>query len=120
MITWEGLAEVNQLLPRRHLTHAELVERVAGYCVSLQLQAFYWPDSRKAIRKGWPDFAIGGPGGWLFREVKPAFARLSREQRQTGYLMIAGGLNWAVWGEADLESGTVLMQLRTISAKRAV
>lgn len=98
------------------MTHAELVGEIMGLCSGYRdLQAFYWPDSRKARRKGWPDFSIGGPGGWIFREVKPAFARLSSEQRTTGYLMTSAALDWAVWRPMDLDSGQIRAQLRRIA-----
>ena len=101
------------------MTHDELVGSIWGLCSEYsRLQAFYWPDSRKAMRKGWPDFAIGGPGGWIFREVKPEFARLSREQREVGYLMTAAALDWEVWRPWDLANGRIRGQLRHIAGAK--
>jgi hypothetical protein len=98
------------------VTHAQLLTEIFLLCREhRQLQAFYWPDSRQAWQKGWPDLTIGGPGYWVFREVKPAFARLSREQRATGYLMLAGGLDWAVWRPADLRSGLIADTVRLVA-----
>lgn len=110
MITWEGLAEVSDAT----MTHGQLVIEIHAQCERMGLASFYWPDSRKA-RRGWPDFSIGGPGGWVFREVKPAFGKLSSEQRLIGYLMMAAGMDWAVWQPKDLSSGLIKAQLANIS-----
>jgi hypothetical protein len=99
------------------MTHAELIAQILALCRKHRLQAFYWPDSRKARRRGWPDLMIGGPAGWRFREVKTPFDRLSSEQRQVGYLLAAAGLNWDVWRPADLASGQIEDELRVLSGK---
>lgn len=97
--------------------HARLIGRILAVAHEFaDLEAFYWPDSRQAIRRGWPDLAVIGPHGQLFREVKTAFGVLSAEQRQLGYLMEAGALNWAVWRPRDLASGRVRAECQEISA----
>lgn len=105
-VSWEGGL----------MTHAELVAEILALCGEhRQLQAFYWPDSRKARRRGWPDFSIGGPAGWIFREVKPDFGIVSGEQRQVGYLMTAAGLDWKVWRPGDLRAGRIKRELRALT-----
>lgn len=108
-VSWEGL-----------MTHAELIAEILALCQKHQLEAFYWPDSRKARRRGWPDLAISGKAGWRFREVKTAFGRLSSEQRHVGYTMAAAGFDWDVWRPADLQSGLIEDELRRIAGKMTV
>lgn len=64
---------------------------------------------------GWPDWAIIGPGGMLFRELKSQHGTLSPAQRGVGARLILAGQNWAVWRPCDLLSGVIERQLRDIA-----
>jgi hypothetical protein len=63
---------------------------------------------------GWPDLALCGRRGLLFRELKTAAGRLSVTQRQWGDRLCAAGADWAVWRPADLISGRIACELQAI------
>lgn len=96
-------------------SHAQLVNEAVRQCDQLGLRVFFWPDSRRTLRKGWPDLTIIGRSGVLFREVKTAFGKLTPEQRLTGYEMTRAGLDWAVWRPGDFAAGTAERELRRIA-----
>lgn len=51
--------------------------------------------------KGFVDTVIVGPGGVLFRELKSAEGRLTREQADWGAALILAGQNWDTWYPSD-------------------
>jgi hypothetical protein len=101
------------------MTHEKLIAEILWICDEYGLRAFYWPDSRKVSRKGWPDLAVNGQNGWIFRECKTTFGRISREQRDIGYCLTIAGFDYAVWRPADLHSGLIRATLRLIAGNRA-
>ena len=111
---WEELAYLAGACSSR-MTHAQLIAEITGLAEELGLRVFYWPDSRRVSRKGWPDLAIAGDAAWLFREAKTAGGKLTRDQRRIGWTMRAAGFNWAVWRPADVDSGRVRAELRALA-----
>jgi len=99
------------------MTEAELQEAIRAMCGQLGLYVYHPHDSRRS-EKGWPDLAIIGRGGAIFRELKSDTGSLTSEQRQVGYLMRAAGLDWAVWDPTHLADGTVARRLATLAGRR--
>jgi hypothetical protein len=66
-------------------------------------------------RRGWPDWAIIGPRGMLFRELKTERGRLTPAQWSVGGQLIRAGQDWAVWRPRDLFSGVIRQQLEAIA-----
>jgi hypothetical protein len=82
-----------------------------------QLWCFHIVDSRTAPA-GWPDLTILGQGGALYRELKTATGRLSKDQKRVIGLLEAAGQNVKVWRPADLQSGLVVRELDAIRRPR--
>ena len=80
----------------------------------LNLFGFHVRNSIGSAR-GWPDWAILGPGGALFRELKSEAGKLSGEQRRVGSKLTRAGLDWAVWRPTDLLNGVIAAQLARIA-----
>jgi hypothetical protein len=76
--------------------------------------SYHAHDSRTAD-PGFPDLVLLHPraGRLLFRELKTAAGRLSPEQTQWRYALLAAGADYAIWRPADLVGETVSEQLRT-------
>lgn len=66
-------------------------------------------------KRGWPDWAIIGPRGMLFRELKTERGTLTPAQREVGARLIRAGQDWAVWRPRDLFSGVIHRQLEEIT-----
>ena len=66
--------------------------------------------------KGWPDWAIRGPRGVLFRELKSQRGRVEPEQREWLDALAASGADVDVWRPADLLSDRIATELAAISA----
>jgi len=65
--------------------------------------------------KGWPDWAILGPRGAVFRELKTETGKLTVDQRRVGGKLICAGLDWSTWRPRDLLDGTIARQLAAIA-----
>jgi hypothetical protein len=76
----------------------------------------YHPRNSKGSEPGWPDWAIVGRGGILFRELKSEHGSLSPEQRHVGELITRAGGNWAVWRPRHLLDGTIGCELANLAA----
>lgn len=62
---------------------------------------YHIPDSRRATAKGFPDLVISGFGRVLFRELKTANGRISKEQKEWIENAERAGLDVAVWRPCD-------------------
>jgi hypothetical protein len=87
-------------------------DRYAG-----KLRWIHVPDSRQlGGAKGFPDFLIAGPAGIILRECKPRRdSHLSPHQTTWRYMLVAAGVNYAVWATEDLEDGTIQRELDSLS-----
>lgn len=63
---------------------------------------------------GWPDLALLGPHGALFRELKRQTENPTDAQLDVGRRMEAAGLDWGVWRPSELHSGLILRELEAI------
>jgi hypothetical protein len=83
----------------------------------LNLFGYHPYDSRRSAR-GWVDWAILGPSGALFRELKAQRGVLTVDQRRVGAKLTRAGLDYAVWTPVDLLNGTIAAQLGRIACPR--
>lgn len=104
----------------RGRAHTALIGEVIDLAQGLGILVFHWPDSRRAIGKGWPDLTLMHVQGFMFREVKTGFATLRPAQRSVSYLLVANGFDWAVWTEADMASGRIKRELRALAGFKEV
>ena len=65
--------------------------------------------------KGWPDWAIRGPRGVLFRELKSQRGRVEPEQREWLDALAADGADADVWRPSDLLSGRITAELAALA-----
>lgn len=96
------------------MTEAELMtwcRRLAG---AYGWITYHTGDSRSADA-GFPDLVLVNPtrGRLLFRELKTPGGRLSPEQTQWRYALLAAGADYAIWRPDDLHDDTVSGQLRS-------
>ncbi len=96
------------------MTHDELIAEIGTVCKDLNLTMQYWPDSRRAWSRGWPDLVIVGRA-LLFREVKTQDDDVDQAQWWWGGLLARAAQDWAVWRPGDLASGRVQEQLQQIA-----
>lgn len=73
-----------------------------------------WRTPVQGDGKGWPDLVLVGRGGVLFRELKSASGALSSEQKGWVAALAAAGADIGVWRPADLTSGRIATELKTI------
>jgi hypothetical protein len=100
----------------RRIDHAAVIGYALLQAAELGLDGWYWPDSRRVSRKGWPDLTFANKhGGLMFREVKTGSAVLTPAQVRVGYIMKAGGHDWAVWREGDIPAGIIRDQLAALA-----
>lgn len=92
----------------------EFLASVITEITEWDLEWFHSFDSTRDKKRGFPDLVIVGHG-ILFRELKTAQGAVSADQSRFGRAITAGGGNWRVWRPADLESGTVQRELRTLA-----
>jgi hypothetical protein len=78
-----------------------------------------WRTAVQADGKGYPDLTIVGPGGVLFRELKSATGRSSREQLAWAAKLESAGADFAVWRPADLRSGRINAELRALRVRNS-
>lgn len=68
--------------------------------------------------KGWPDLVLVGPRGVLFRELKAARGRVSRDQAEWMLALARAGEDVGVWRPYDLVDGRIEDELAAISQVR--
>ena len=83
-----------------------------GLCARLGVRWYHAYDSRRSV-PGWPDLVLVGHS-IMFRELKSATGTLRPEQREWRDELRAAGANWAIWRPADLASGRIEAELRTL------
>jgi hypothetical protein len=71
-------------------------------------------DSRRAHR-GWPDWAIGGPRGVIFRELKRESEKPTKAQQAWLDALTASGADAGVWRPSDLLSGRIARELAALA-----
>jgi hypothetical protein len=91
----------------------ELLAEILGRCEGRDLWAVRVAPERIAQRiaenNGFPDLAIFGPAGVIYRELKTCKGRYRIRAAQTTwkYRLKSSGQDWDIWTPLDLESGRV-------------
>lgn len=89
------------MMPTPKITEKDFQESLLKMAQLLGWWVFHPYDSRRS-RAGFPDLVLlkeGHPP--LFRELKTDKGRVRPEQQAVGDLMLATGLDWAIWRPAD-------------------
>jgi hypothetical protein len=84
----------------RHRLEKSFQASVVELARLLGWRAFYVTDSRGSP-PGWPDLTLCRDGVLLFRELKAEKGRLSLEQQEWRDLLLAAGMDWALWRPSD-------------------
>jgi hypothetical protein len=95
------------------MTEAQLQAAVTDLCKLYGIWWYHTHDSRKSV-PGWPDLALCGPKGLIFRELKSQRGRLRPEQQAWGDRIRQCGQDWNVWRPDDLHSGRIIRELQAI------
>lgn len=98
------------------MTEAELSDHVRNACDALKLRSYHTYDSRKSS-SGFPDWAIVGRSGLIFRELKTEKGRLSVDQVLWLEDLARTGHDADVWRPADLLSGRIMRELRELATR---
>lgn len=108
------------------MTHEELRLAVKWKTTVLGLFSHYCRNSRYCHgQPGFPDLAIVGPRGVIFRELKSEYDDTTADQDHWGWLLQqpSGGMidyeplgidRWRIWRPADLESGLISSELEAL------
>lgn len=83
-------------------------------------QSGRWHTAVAGDGKGFPDLVLVGRGGILYRELKTEKGRLSPEQVVWLRTLNSAGADAGIWRPADLECGTIELELRTLRGVLAV
>ena len=86
---------------------------VIKLCELFGIAYYHTFDSRRSA-KGWPDLAICGKRGLIYRELKTSAGRLTAEQQRWGFMLRQAGESWDVWRPDDLRSGRIQHELSDI------
>jgi hypothetical protein len=99
------------------MTEAELQAEVVKLAESLGLVVLHIRDVRREHHAwtGFPDLFITGPGGLLFRELKPAGGQLRGEQKRWQWRLREAGQDARVWWPADWHAGTIAAELAVLA-----
>ncbi len=95
------------------ITERSLQASITELCQLLGVAWYHTYDSRRSHR-GWPDLALCGSRGFFTRELKAESGQLTDDQARWGRMLSAVGVGWDVWRPADLQSGRIERELRTI------
>lgn len=93
------------------LTEVQLQNNVIDLVKIYGGRSFHVYDSRRSAA-GWPDLVIRFPGYILFRELKTAKGRVSRDQQWWLDSLRSAGLDAGVWRPVDLREGRIPAELR--------
>jgi hypothetical protein len=77
-----------------------------------------WKTHAKRAAIGWPDWAVAGPGGVIFRELKREGRNPTKAQQEWLDYMVTAGLDAGVWRPSDVISGKMAAELTRISGLR--
>lgn len=105
-------------------TEKELDAAIAQLCGLLRIERFHVYDSRRSM-PGFPDLVLWRPDcadRWngcrashlMFRELKSANGRCSREQLAVMRGLANAGQNVAIWRPEDWRSGRIERELRLL------
>ena len=94
------------------MSEQALQQIVIQWAHSLGIKTYHTRDSRGST-KGFPDLVLVG-SRILYRELKTQVGKLTAEQKGWGDRLRAAGGDWAVWRPENLQSGTILRELREI------
>jgi len=83
--------------------------------LGLQLAYHPWKLHARRAKDGWPDWAIVGPGGLVFRELKTQRGRVTAAQQAWLDALTAAGQDAAVWRPEHLLSGQVARELAVVA-----
>ena len=89
-------------------------QAICELCDYLGLEWFHNPDSQR-VRAGLPDLIIIGPRGVIYAELKSKTGKLRTKQDKIIKLLRQSGQKVFVWRHTDLQNGTVLRELRSIT-----
>lgn len=95
------------------MSEEQVARAVRDACAAFGVLRFHVPDSRW-MAAGWPDEALIGPRGVIFRELKTAKGRVRPEQATVLDRMGAAGLDVGLWRPGDVLSGAIVAQIRAI------
>lgn len=99
--------------PQRKYRENDLFEAVRHLCKILGLLLYHTHDSRHSY-PGYPDLVIVGPGGVLFRELKSATGRVTKDQKIWLSALQYHGLDVGIWRPADMANGRIGRELQAI------
>jgi hypothetical protein len=94
--------------------HDELVEQAAIICDEFGVTLQYWPDSRRARSRGFPDLLIAGRA-ILYREIKTMEDGVEQAQWEWADRLTSAGQDWAVWRPTHFANGSVRKELAAIA-----
>jgi hypothetical protein len=95
------------------ITEADLQQAIVDLAQRLGLRTYHTYDSRRSD-PGFPDLVIAGRGGVLFRELKSATGRVTKDQQGWLELLTGNGMDAGLWRPSALQDGLVLRDLRRI------
>lgn len=96
------------------MTEDELEHNVRDACKKLNVIRVHQFNSI-GTQAGWPDDALVGPRGAIFRELKSQKGRVRPGQAKMLAAMDVAGLNVAIWRPMDWLDGTILTEIEAIA-----
>lgn len=97
----------------RPMTEAALQKAVTDLAALFGVW-WYHAYQPKWDKAGWPDLALLGRRGALFRELKKEDEVPTAAQSNVGLMMQRAGIDWSVWKPSDLAGGRVQRELEAI------
>jgi hypothetical protein len=79
------------------------------------VRGFHARDSRRSAGTGYPDWTLAGDGGVIWRELKTAKGKLTREQDEWLCALTDAGQDAGVWRPDSLLDGTIALELAAIA-----
>lgn len=98
------------------MSHAVLCGVIERRADELGILWTHLPDTaRRIAHRGFPDYVLSGPFGTMFREVKTTGEQPDTDQRTWGWMLRAGGEDYAIWEPKDLPTERIYRELRRIA-----